>query len=590
MRGNFPPELIEEIRDRNDIVNLIESYVPLKRQGRNYVALCPFHLEDTPSFSVSPDKQMYYCFGCQKGGGAIDFVMEYEHLSFPEALEKLAQRAGIPLPERELSQKEKQLYDEKSRLWAVNDATADFFRQTLQRGGEAAAYLERRGISAEMQERFRLGYAGPQWEDLKFHLKKAGFSEQDMLRAGVLSSGDSGKSYDRFRNRLMFPICDAKGKVVAFGGRVMDDSLPKYLNSAENPLFNKSRNLYALDLAIPAIRAAGEAVVMEGYLDVITAHQFGVQNAVAPLGTAFTPEQAKTLLRYTQKLVLAYDGDGAGRKAALRSIDIVAELKLRATVVTLPDGCDPDDFLRRYGRAEWDRYCKEAPAAMEYRIRTALCNHDAGRAEGKADIVAELAPSLLAIRDLVERTEYVRQIARALDLDADLLLNDLRRRSGGRNTGASDLGVLTPKADSGLRTAAAYLCRYCIENREAFDRVEADTGWDFLSEPAAVKAIELIRANRATYRWSYSDLLELADEDERPLLLAFAVSGDELLAKNSATMFRDCLARIEKSRLKDELHTIETRINDPAVQADPEELTRLLRKFSAIQQELRKKQ
>ena len=230
-QGMIPRELIEEILDRTDIVSLIESYLPLKRQGRNMVGLCPFHLEDTPSFSVSPDKQMYYCFGCQKGGNAVSFVMEYEHLSFVEAVQKLAARAGVTLPEREMTAGQKKAYDEKRRLREINKEAALYYREQLKRTPAALDYLTRRGISEDIAERFFLGYAADSWENLKNYLKQKGYREPDLVNSGVITKAESGKCYDRFRNRLMFPICDKKGDYIAFGGRVLDDSLPKYLNT-----------------------------------------------------------------------------------------------------------------------------------------------------------------------------------------------------------------------------------------------------------------------------------------------------------------------------------------------------------------------
>lgn len=590
MRGRFPSELIDEIRERTDIVDLIESYIPLRKQGRNYTALCPFHTEDTPSFSVSPDKQMFYCFGCQKGGGVIDFVMDFEHLSFPEALEKLAQRAGVALPEQELTPAEQRAYQQRNILHEINGAAAAFYMAALAAGGEGAAYLERRGITAEMRKKFQLGYATPQWDDLKNHLTKKGFQEKDLLRAGVLSKSEGGKSYDRFRGRLMFPIGDQKGKIIAFGGRVLDDGLPKYLNSAENPLFHKSYTLYGLHLAILSLREYGEAVLMEGYLDVISAHQFGITNAVAPLGTAFTAEQAKLLKRYCQRILLAYDGDSAGRKATLRALTILDGLDMRSRVLHFPAGYDPDDYLRRYGRDQWDALSAEAPSGMEYRIDVAFQNHNCNKAEGKADIITELTPALRAVKDLVTRTEYIRLISRKLDIDTDLLMLDLRRQQISHNSPSLRESLApTARRQQGLVTAKEFLCRYAVNHSQAFDEIEATCQWDFLETAPEREIIALIREHRATFRWTYQSLLDLATEEQREHVLAFSMAERESNDIDEETLYHDCWRKVEKERLKISLKSLEMQINDEATQQDTEKLTRLLRKFSEIQQELREK-
>ncbi len=587
MKGYIPQETIEEIRDRIDLVELISSVVMMKKRGRNYVGLCPFHLEDTPSFTVSPDKQIFYCFGCQKGGNCIDFLMEYEHLTFPEAAEKLAARAGVPLPEKEMTPGEQKRQDERRRLFDVNEETARFFQEQLGKAQACRAYLQRRDLSDEVIDAFALGYAPEGWEELKLHLRKAGFEEEELLRAGVVTKGESGKVFDRFRKRLMFPIADPKGKIIAFGGRIIGEGEPKYLNSAETPLFNKSRNLYGLHLAGPHIRETGEAILMEGYIDVMSAHQFGLKNAVAPLGTAFTEDQAKLLKRYGQKVLLAFDGDGAGRKAALRSMEILAKQDFRIRVLPLPDGMDPDDFLRKKGIAAWESLRENAPNHIEYLMERAFAEHDAHRAEGKADIVKALLTPLLSVKDAVEKNEYIRMIAQRLEIAEELLMADIRRGAAeGKDAIGRDFSYQPQKTAQIDDGAARFLCHLAMEDKDFYDRVEAEIGWDFLQSSPLAKLMSLIREHYEEYSWQARDLAGLAEEEARKYLLSFLM--EEVPEGDRAGALEDCLRKIKRDKLENELRALELSIKGAEGQENHMDFLRLLQEFDKKQQELRK--
>ena len=588
-QGLYPRELIDEILDRVDIVALIESYLPLKRQGRNFVGLCPFHLEDTPSFSVSPDKQMFYCFGCQKGGNAITFVMEYEHLTFGEALEKLAARAGVTLPKRELTPGQRKFYDEKRRLIEIHKEAAAFYRRQLKNSPAAVEYLSRRGISDEIAERFGLGYAADQWEALKNHLKEKGFREPDMLLAGVLSKGESGKCFDRFRGRLMFPICDKKGDVIAFGGRVLDDSLPKYLNTSETPIFRKGQNLYGLHLAYTAIRREEEAYLLEGNVDVITAHQFGVDNAVAPLGTAFTEEHAKILKRYCNRVIVAFDGDGAGQRATDKALDILQKAGIRGYAMTIPAPRDPDEFLRAEGKAGWDALRAKAVTFMEFKIRAAMTKFDPATAEGKADILKELGPSLLTVKNAVERSEYIREISEKLRISEDLLRADIHRKAAeGRDDIGGDARLFDTKVSRGLTTAKNCVLYFAAENKEIFTEIDSSTKWSFLDSAAQKAVVRTIRAHDEEYSWRFRDLADLAAEEDRDTVYAFALNDPFALTEDKNRMFRECWRAIRKDALIKEKEMTQFRIKECEKSGNNGELEILLRNFAKIQQELRK--
>lgn len=589
-RGLIPPELVEEIKDRTDIVNLVESYVPLTKKGRNFWGLCPFHLEDTPSFSVSPDKQIYYCFGCHKGGNAINFLMEYEHLSFPEALEKLAERAGIALPEKEMSPREKQFYDERRKLIAINESAMGYFCDMLSRSPMALEYLDRRGISPEMREKFALGYATGSWDGLKLHLKKEGFSEPDMVKAGVISRSESGRFFDRFRNRLMFPIWNEKGKVIAFVGRIIDDSQSaKYVNTEETILYHKKNNLYALNFAKGPIRDKEETVLMEGNLDVVSAHQFGVTNAVAPQGTALTEEQVKTLKRYCSRVYLAYDSDNAGKKATLKNMDLLIKHGFRVYVMEMPEGMDPDDVFHKLGLEAWNQQKEKSLSYMEYKIKVVFSSHNKDTAEGKADIVTELGPSLFALKDPVERSEYIRRIAEGLDIDEKLLHIDMQRKaSQNRTDWGRDVILETKKRNKGLELAKEYVLRTAIENSDVFDEVEAANHWNFLTNATHSAIIDIIRDHRQDYSWHFRDLADLAPEELKNGILSFGLQENETMTPNDATLFKDCWKQIRKEELNEQLKNLTQAIKNLANQENQEKMEGLLRKFDKIQQELRK--
>lgn len=587
MKGHIPQETIDEIRDRIDMVELVSSYVIMKKRGRNYVGLCPFHLEDTPSFTVSPDKQIYYCFGCQKGGNCFDFLMEYEHLTFPEAVEKLAARAGVPLPEQEMSPGEKRRLDERRKLYEVNRAAAQFFQSCLAQAASCRVYLDRRGLSPEVIAGFGLGYAPESWEGLKTHLLQAGFAEGLLLQAGVLTRGESGRVFDRFRNRLMFPIANPKGNIIAFGGRILGEGEPKYLNSAENPVFNKSRNLYALHLAAAHIREKGEAVLMEGYIDVMTAHQFGVKEAIAPLGTAFTEDQAKLLKRYCQKVLLAFDGDGAGQKAALRSMEILARQDFRIHVLELPRGLDPDDYLRKEGAEGWADLCGKAPSHIEFLIARAFANHDATRAEGKADIVKELLTPLLSIKDAVEKNSYVRGLAQRLDIAEELLLADLRRgAAAGKDAIGKEISYQSaPKKKAG-QGAGRFLCQLAMEDKTLYDRIEAELGWDFLTGTPYEALIALIESHYQEYTWRVGDLAAYAEGEMKNHILSFAL--EEMPEGDRQEAVNDCIRSIRRQKLEEELKRLELMIKEAGNGKNHMDFLRLLEEFDKKQQELRK--
>jgi len=393
----IPNDFIQTLLSRVDIVEVIDRHVPLKRAGANYVACCPFHSEKTPSFSVSPSKQFYHCFGCGAHGTAVGFLMEYGGKAFPDAVEELARDAGLEVPRVERPG-ERERRDEAQDLNEILLAAAKFYRAQLKDAPRAIDYLKSRGLTGEIAARFGIGYAPDAWQGLEAVFPKYDAPELDA--AGLVINGDGGKRYDRFRDRVMFPIHDSRGRVIGFGGRVMGDGEPKYLNSPETPVFSKGRELYGLYLARNAIRDAGRVVVVEGYMDVVALAQHGIEYAVATLGTATTPTHAQKLFRLTDTVVFCFDGDAAGRKAAWRALEntlpVLADGK-NAVFLFLPDGEDPDDYVRKRGRAAFEQAQDAAVPLSEFLLAELAARHPPNSAEGRAALVAAARPHLAAI-------------------------------------------------------------------------------------------------------------------------------------------------------------------------------------------------
>lgn len=407
----YPEELVEEIRAGNDIVDVISGYVRLQKKGGNYWACCPFHNENTPSFSVSGSKQMYHCFGCGVSGNVYTFVMKYENYSFQEAVKLLADRAGVKLPEIEYSEEQKKKANRRARLLEVNREAAKFFFYQLRspRGTIGIQYLKKRELTDETMQKFGLGYAGKNGAELIQYLRQRGFEDELIRDAGLASFSEKHGLLSQFWNRVMYPIQDVNGKVIGFGGRVMGDGEPKYLNSPETPVFDKRRNLYGLNYARKA--RSGNMILCEGYMDVIAMHQAGFTQAVASLGTAFTPEQANLLRRYTDSVLLAYDSDGAGIKAALRGIGILRETGLNGKVIDMRPYKDPDEFMKALGREAFQERIDRAENSFFFEVRILAEQYDMNDPEAKTKFHREIARKLCQFSEDAERDNYLQAIA-----------------------------------------------------------------------------------------------------------------------------------------------------------------------------------
>ena len=417
----YSEELIEEIRSRSDIVDVISGYVKLKRKGSSWFGLCPFHNEKSPSFSVSRDKQMYYCFGCGAGGNVFTFLMEYENFSFVEALQFLADRAGIQLPQQEYSKEARQEADLKSQLLKIHKEAAQFYFYQLksQNGKTAYQYLLDRGLSRETIVHFGLGSASRYSGALYRYLKEKGYSDELLIQTGLFLQDEKRGMYDKFWNRVMFPIMDVNNRVIGFGGRVMGDGKPKYLNSPETKIFDKSRNLYGLNFARSSRKKS--LIACEGYMDVIAMHQAGFDNAVASLGTALTAAQASLMKRYTDEVLLLYDSDEAGRKAAVRAIPLLRRAGLGQKVVDLSPYKDPDEFIKAEGAQAFEERLQKGRNGFLFQVDAAGKEFDLGDPQGQSDFFHRIASMLLEFEDEIERTSYLKAAAREYHVKEEML-------------------------------------------------------------------------------------------------------------------------------------------------------------------------
>jgi DNA primase len=431
----FPQTFIDDLRRQSDIVRIVQDYVTLKKAGANWVARCPFHKETKPSFSVNPAKEIFYCFGCQKGGSVFNFVMEIERVTFPEAIKIVAEKSGVPLPKMIDDGRFEARKRDSDEVIELNQWALQWWQDQLQSKAATSVrqYLKQRGLTDETTKTFKLGFAPDSWEALSTHLRQKGATQEQLERSGLVVKKDEGGSYDRFRGRLMFPVFDAQGKPIAFGGRTLDpEGEPKYLNSPETSAYTKGRHLFGLNLTRDEIRRNGFAILVEGYLDLIVPYQFGVKNLAASLGTALTPEQVKLIGRFARKVVVNYDGDRAGVQAAKRAIETLLAEDLEVKVLVLPDNADPDDFIRKHGVTEYQQRRGSAQPHIQFVIDQAVRDRNLQNPADKAAAVEETLPFVRAVRDSIQRRGYFDEA-----MDRLRIPNDQRRELLQRIRGAA---------------------------------------------------------------------------------------------------------------------------------------------------------
>lgn len=495
----YSDELVEEIRSRNDIVNVIGSYIRLQKKGSSYMGLCPFHNEKTPSFSVSASKQLYHCFGCGVKGNVFTFIMEYENYTFIDALKLLAQRAGVALPEKEYSEEEKRQFDLKSRLLEVHKESAKYFyyQLTQLRGHTAHEYLLGRGLAEDTIKKFGLGYSNKYSDDLYQYLKGLGYEDTFLKQSGLVTIDEQRGGHDKFWNRVMFPIMDINHRVIAFGGRVMGDGEPKYLNSPETMIFDKSRNLYGLNFARASRKT--QLLICEGYMDVIALHQAGFTNAVAALGTAFTVFHANLLKRYTSEVLLTFDSDGAGVQAALRAIPLLKEAGLAVKVINMKPYKDPDEFIKALGAQEYQKRIEEAKNSFFFEIDMLQAEYNLQDPEQKTRFFNETAKKLTGFPEELERNVYIDAVAKNYFIDVEQLRRLVNKLGAQIVIGAyepreykSDSARNKKSPEDGICKSQKLMLTWLIEDNSLFEKIKGYLGPEDFSEGIYQKVALLV--------------------------------------------------------------------------------------------------
>jgi DNA primase len=579
--------VLDEVRSSVNIVSLVSEYLALKKSGRNHKARCPFHTEKTPSFNVSEDKQIFHCFGCGAGGDIFKFVMLIEQLSFPEAVRFIAERYGIALPQPAVREEPGTGADSETMRKAMEEA-ALFYRHALlemEEGRSPLNYLLGRGVTRETIDRFKLGYAPSGGNALSAHLQKKGFAISVLSECGLIKHSDDGaRHYDAFRGRVMFPIADIRGRVIAFGGRALEDHQPKYLNSPEGKLYNKSRNLYGLHHARGGIQKLGYAVLVEGYMDFIIPFQHGVENIVASLGTSLTPQQVKLLGRYTREVVVSYDPDSAGLAATQRSLDLFLEEDFQVRVFRLPAGQDPDAFVRNAGAKEYLNRLRQSAPYLDFVLETAIQSRgNPGDPKGKIHVLNAVLPYLAKIPNAVERSDYVFRFARRLSIEDQQILAEVKRAAQQRKTQLREAPLASVGA---MKFAEKRLLQYLLNHPTLQPRfLSLCSDQDFAGlATERIFAVLLEDSRRGAGRSFESLHGQFAGEAEQGLLAQLQMEVvPEDLSRDTAESFLSALRTIKLTAKRKE---ILTRITEAAERNDEGILNQLIAERAQIDREL----
>ncbi len=585
----IPEATLHQIQDRVDIVEIIGAALPLLRAGRNFKANCPFHGEKTPSFYVNPDKQIFHCFGCSAGGNVFTFLMKFEKRDFREVVESLAERVGIEIPKDRTIAPEVQ--ERTARIELANRLAADFYHRFLTsnpEGAKAKLYLQTRGLSDQTIEDFKLGYAPDAWSALLDHLKTQ-FNESFLDKAGLVMAGKEGRYYDRFRKRIIFPILDIKGNSVAFGARVLDDSLPKYLNSPETEIYTKGRHLYGLYQARAAIRDEDAVAVVEGYMDVIGCYQAGVKNVVASLGTALTIDQVRMIKRHTRNVYMLYDADAAGEMATLRGLELFLEEGLEVKIVRLPDGYDPDEYILENGVAAFRETIKSAKTLFEYKLDLLKKKHDAKSMDGKVKIANELVSLFSRVKNEMLVSVWIKELARELALSEASVIAEIRKTKVSEEKRQAPEAKVSRIAQEPMRPAEKMLLGLFLESSEYWARAKQWLSIEDFDDGTVKKILtQLDQVIVSGEEVSASHLVNLFKEDADCVrVIAWAsAEADRIPEKEKA--FEDCIIWMKHSRIKTRREWLRTQIDDAHKSGDRDKIQRLMQDFNELNKGMRK--
>jgi len=583
----IPEILLNQIQDRLDIVEIISAYVPLKKSGRNFKAPCPFHHEKTPSFMVSPDKQIFHCFGCGVGGNVFSFLMKQEKKDFLEVVEMLAERVGIEIPKDRYANP--QDTERNALFFKAHASAADYYYEVLMSGGEgekARGYLKKRGVSEEATRAFKLGYAPDSWDGLYRSLKNK-IPDAVLEKAGLVIPRKEGGFYDRFRQRLVFPILDSKGVCIAFGGRVLDDSLPKYLNSPESEIYSKGKQLYGFFQARKAIHEHDSVIVVEGYLDLIACHQAGVENVVASLGTALTPEQVRLIKRHTKNVFILYDADAAGELATLRGLELFLEEGLEVKIVRLAAGHDPDSYVKEFGVARFREELAKAKTLFEYKLILLKERHDSRSVEGKVKIANDMVTLFSKVQNEILRSAWLRELAKELVLSEEALVAEMRKAEGRiRNpkvTEATPVGL-----PNEVRSVEKLLIGLMLDDTHFILDAKAQIRAEDFQNPTARNIVKRLLQSEASAPLPPVQLINFyKDDPESVRIISLSCAETETVVDKEKT-FADCLSWVKRSRVKHELEGLRSQLETAQGKGDKSRLHQILYDLDGLNKGIRK--
>lgn len=561
-------QAVEDIKGKTDIVETVSSYVQLKKRGKNYIGLCPFHSEKTPSFTVSAEKNIFHCFGCGEGGNIIDFIMKIEKLEFIEALKMLGDKAGIAVETKAVDQKTK---NERQLMYAINQAACKFFESNLD--GAVVAYFEKRGIKKSLLEQFKIGFAKEGWDILLNYLVGRGYNPADIEKTGLIIKKDEKNEYfDRFRNRIIFPIIDPRERVLGFSGRAFGEFEPKYLNSPDSPVFHKGEVLFGLNLAGQEIKKKKYAVLVEGNVDLMMCHQHNFSNTVAPLGTAFTLAQAKLLKRFCETVVVVYDGDAAGINAAERTEAQLKEAGIQVRIAVIGDKKDPADFIAEQGEEAFLKLLKESQAALEFKIKRTIGKFNIKRIESKTKAIEAVAEILGRETNHILQKEYTKSAAALLGCDPDTLGSEIRRKSFYRHRAKSSEGMQKPP--SKIDEAEKCLIRFSFEDRELLEIIRRQLGAEEFSSPDYAAIMGKIFASDPCR------IEDLDSESQKKIVRQVLLNSDPV--ENPKLTIKDCIGTVKREQLKKKLEAARAQMQKEEAEGNLERVKALQEEFKRL--------
>ena len=584
MADYIPDDKLEEIKDRVSIVEVISDYVSLKKAGKNYKGLCPFHSEKTPSFMVNEEKQIFHCFGCNTGGNVFNFLMKMDRLSFPEAARGLARRYGIDLPKIKISEADKEENLKREWLFELNELAASYYHNLLineKEGKEAREYLRQRGIGNDVIIDHRVGYAQNSWDGLLKFLLKKGVPLSRVSEVGLIIPKKAQGFYDRFRGRMIFPIINIHGKVIGFGGRVLDNTLPKYLNSPESSIYNKSNSLYGLKVAKDFIRSEDKVIVVEGYFDLLSLNQYGIKNVAATLGTSLTTGHIRILRRYTNNIITVFDADEAGEKAAARSLDILLKHGASPKIAVLPSGFDPDSFVKKVGEEGFKEIIAGSMPLIEFAINEVIKRHDASSVEGKVKIIEDVTPILAKIENKIERDIYIQRVSNRLGIKEDTIVSQLRKTKK-RGSVLQEKGVQFMDED----IVEKLLLKLMLLNNEVVHKIQEEAIIEeFVNKQYKEIGLLLLEEFNRQGRIDSGKVINcLEDENSKSLISQLSIEKESI--EDAPKILKDCMNKIRMHKVDEEIKILDIKIKEAEEKKDEV----LQREFLISRQELKNKQ